>query len=129
MTLTHQLTAHEVKQAQAALEHPESIRLGDLPAALGALLREVLSEMEQGHAVRVLPVAAELTTQEAADILGVSRPTMVSLLDKGRIPSWKVGTHRRVRLEEVMAFAQTQEGKAAQALQQLADLDQEMGLL
>ena len=54
---------------------------------------------------------------------------MVRLLDEGRIPSWKVGTHRRVRLEDVMAFAGTQEGVTAQALQELADLDQELDLL
>ncbi len=127
--MTHQLTTAELQLARAALEKPDSLKLADLPAGISQLLREALTEMERGHAVRVLPVAAELTTQEAADILGVSRPTMASLLDKGRIPSWKVGTHRRVRLEEVIAFAQTQEGKARHALQQLADLDQEMGLL
>lgn len=129
MTMTHQLTASEVKMAQAALDQPESLKLADLPAGISQLLREALEEMERGHAVRVLPVAAELTTQEAADILGVSRPTMARLLDSGKISSWKVGTHRRVRLEEVMAFAQTQEGITTTALQQLADLDQEMGLL
>ncbi len=127
--MTHQLSAQEVKLAQAALERPESIRLADLPAGIGQLLREALEEMGRGHAVRVLPVAAELTTQEAAEILGISRPTMVRLLDEGRIPSWKVGTHRRVRLEDVMAFAGTQEGVTAQALQELADLDQELDLL
>lgn len=129
MTLTHQLTASEVKMAQAALDQPESLKLADLPAGISQLLREALEEMERGHAVRVLPVAAELTTQEAADILGVSRPTMARLLDTGRIPSWRVGTHRRVRLQEVMAFAQTQEASVATTLQQLADLDQELGLL
>lgn len=127
--MTHHLSAQEVKLAQAALERPESIRLADLPAGIGQLLREALEEMGRGHAVRVLPVAAELTTQEAAEILGISRPTMVRLLDEERIPSWKVGTHRRVRLEEVTAFAKTQEGVAARALQEMADLDQEMGLL
>lgn len=127
--MTHHLSLQEVKLAQAALEHPESIRLADLPVGIGELLREALEEMGRGHAVRVLPVAAELTTQEAAEILGISRPTLVRLLDKGRIPSWKVGTHRRVRLEEVTAFAKTQEGVAARALQEMADLDQEMGLL
>lgn len=129
MPETYQLTANEVKVARAALEQPGSLKLVDLPAGISQLLRGALEEMERGHAVRVLPVAAELTTQEAADILGVSRPTMASLLDKGQIPSWKISTHRRVRLEEVLAFAQTQEGKAASALQQLADLDQELGLL
>lgn len=127
--MTHHLTVTEVKMAQAALDQPESLRLADLPAGINQLLREVLEEMERGHAVRVLPVAAELTTQEAADILGISRPTMARLLDSGRIPSWKVGTHRRVRLEEVVAFSKTQAGKSTRALQELADLDQELGLL
>lgn len=129
MMTTHQLTATEVKTAQAALEQPESMKLADLPAGISQLLREALTEMERGHAIRVLPVATELSTQEAADILGISRPTMARLLDAGYLPSWKVGTHRRVRLEDVMAFTQTQEGRTVTTQQQLADLDQELNLL
>ena len=129
MTTSHHLTPTEVQFIRAALERPDELSLADLPPGISALLREVLAEMEQGHAVQVLPVGAELTTQQAADILGVSRPTMAQLLDKGRIPSWKVGTHRRVRLEEVVTFSKTQAGVSARALQELADLDQEMGLI
>ena len=129
MTMTHHLSAQEVKLAQAALERPESIRLADLPAGIGQLLREALEEMGRGHAVRVLPVAAELNPNYAAGIMGFAPPTQWRLGVQERIPSWKVGTHRRVRLEEVTAFAKTQEGVAARALQEMADLDQEMGLL
>lgn len=127
--MTHQLSAHEVKLARAALEHPESIRLADLPTGITDLIRDALEEMGRGHAVRVLSVASELTTQQAAELLGISRPTMARLLDEGRLPSWKVGTHRRVRLEDVKAFSTTREGVAKRALQELADLDQELGLL
>lgn len=129
MTTSHHLTTSEVQLIRAALERPSESSLADLPPGISALLREALNEMEQGHAVQVLPVGAELTTQQAADILGISRPTMAHLLDSGQIPSWKVGTHRRVRLEEVVAFSKSQEGKSTRALQELADLDQELGLL
>lgn len=129
MTTLRQPTAAEMEQARDALEHLPELRLSDLPAGVQEAVREVLAETAQGHAVRVLPVGAELTTQEAADVLGISRPTMARLLDQGRLPSWKVGTHRRVRLGDVATFRATQEAEQLAAMQELTELDEEMGLL
>src|SRR5690242_8029203 len=81
------------------LEEPEgSNEPIAVPSVAFQLLLAVLAEMARGNAVRVIPHHAELTTGEAAELLNVSRPYLVRLLDEGRIPSHKVGTHRRVPL-------------------------------
>lgn len=107
----------------------DSLRLQDLPAGVTGLLQTILSEVARGHAVQVVPVHAELRTQEAADLLGVSRPHLVKLLEEGAIPHWKAGTHRRVRLQDLLTYRERRARDARQALQELADVDQELGLL
>lgn len=96
-----------------------------LPRQALALLRDLLVEMAQGNAVTIVPTHAELTTQEAANILNVSRPHLVKLLEEGEIPFSKTGTHRRIRYQDLMAYnkQRTQESKAA--LDKLASQAQE----
>ncbi len=105
------------------------LRLQDLPSSVSLLVQRLLSEVAQGHAVQLLPIEADLRTQEAAELLGISRPHLVKLLDEGRLPSWKVGSHRRVRLDDVLTYREERTAARLQALQELADLDQELGLL
>lgn len=101
----------------------------ELPEPVQELLRAALLETAQGNAVQLLPVHAELGTQEAATLLGVSRPHLVKLLDTGEIPSWKVGTHRRLRLSDLQTYQQHRDETRQVALQALADLDQHLTLL
>jgi excisionase family DNA binding protein len=100
-----------------------------LPRQALALLRDLLVEMAQGNAVTIVPTHAELTTQEAANILNVSRPHLVKLLEDGVLPFSKTGTHRRIRYQDLMAFRDQREIESKEALDDLVAQaqDQDMG--
>lgn len=100
----------------------------ELPHSVFEVLVRVVHEMAQGNAVRVLPVYAELTTQQAADLLNVSRPYLVGLLEDGDIPFKKVGTHRRVRLEDLLVYKEKRDGERLALLDEMARDAQEHGL-
>lgn len=89
---------------------------------------DVLTEIGQGNAVSIIPIHAELTSQEAADLLNVSRPFLVKLLEKGDIPFHKTGTHRRVRYQDVIEYKQRIDAERRKALEDLAAQAQELGM-
>lgn len=98
-----------------------------IPLPAFHLLADILIEMGKGNAVTLIPTHTELTTQQAADLLSVSRPFLVELLEKGEVPFHKVGTHRRVLLEDLMAYEQQTDRARYKALEELSALDQELG--
>ncbi|MBE0469799.1 MAG: helix-turn-helix domain-containing protein [Methyloprofundus sp.] len=97
-----------------------------LPVSALKLLAEILAEIGNGNMITITPIHAELTTQEAAQILNVSRPFLVSLLENGNIPFTKVGTHRRVKYQDLMDYKQGNEAERNAALDDLAKLSQEL---
>jgi len=99
-----------------------------LPRSAARLLSHILTEMSEGNAVTLIPIHAEMTTQEAADFLNVSRPHLIGLLEGGAIPFHKVGTHRRVRFHDVKTYKDRLYGDRSQALDDLARVSQELGM-
>ena len=99
-----------------------------LPLPAARLLKEILAEMAQGHAVTVLPVRAELTTQQAADLLNVSRPYLIGLLEEGKIPFRLVGQHRRVRLHDLIAYRRNDDDARGRIADELTADAQELGI-
>lgn len=92
------------------------------------LLREILANTAAGRTVSIVPTSAELTTQQAADLLNVSRPHVVKLLDQGILKGHKVGTHRRLYASDVQDFKHRRALEQRAAADKLAILSDELGL-
>jgi excisionase family DNA binding protein len=106
-------------------DHPQPI---DLPVAALRMLVEILAQMGQGNAVSLVPVHAELTTQQAADFLNVSRPFLVQRLERKELPFRRVGTHRRIAFRDLLAFKETMQQKSRAAADALTAEAEELGL-
>lgn len=99
-----------------------------LPVAAVRLLQDLLREMAQGHAISLVPMHAELTTQQAADAINVSRPFLVKLLESGALPYRKVGAHRRVRFDDLMRYRHTIDAQRLETLRKLAEESDKLAL-
>lgn len=100
----------------------------DAPEQVYRLTREVLSIVAEGGAAAVISVDHDLTTQAAADILGVSRPHLIKVLEQGDIPFYLVGRHRRVAIGDVLAYKKRRDALRRGALDDLAAESQDLGL-
>ncbi len=98
----------------------------ELTPGLAEALLDMLSHIGSGDAVTILPVSRMLTTQQAADILNVSRPFLIGLLEKGDIPFAMVGRHRRVKAEHLLAYKQRRDIRRDEALAALAEQDADL---
>lgn len=99
-----------------------------LPPPLFRLILDVLSHMARGNAITLVPVHAELTTQQAADLLGVSRPFLIKLLEKGELAHRKVGRHRRVRFMDLVEYRNKVGARRQESLDELVRLSKDLGL-
>ncbi len=119
--------------ARALKEDGPSIRINsggdelqlDFPHALGQLVLDLLAHVARGEMVTFVPYGAELTTQQAADLLNVSRPFLVKLLEAGEIEHHKVGSHRRVPVEKLLEYKMKRDQVRSEGLTELQRLGQE----
>lgn len=106
-------------------DHDEPL---ELPAGAVTLLMDILGAMASGQGVTLIPEDAELTTVQAADILHVSRPFLIKLLEEGQIPYRRVGKHRRIRMEDVMNYKQAIDQEREAVLDRLVEDAQEQDM-
>src|SRR3954451_11695867 len=109
------------------------VRLDDgqeivLPKGVARLLSHILTEMSRGNAITLFPIHAQLTTQEAAEVLNVSRPFIVKLLESGEIPFHRVGTHRRIHFRDLDAYKERMEKARQNVMSELAADAQELNM-
>jgi excisionase family DNA binding protein len=112
---------------QVAKNKKENVAV-TVPKEAFDLFLEILGHLANGTAVSIVPVHAELTTQQAADMLNVSRPFLVKLLESGAIPHRKVGAHRRVLMSDLMSYKQAEDEKRKSVLDELSAEAQRHGL-
>jgi len=100
----------------------------EVPVAALRMLVDILANMAEGNAMSLVPIHAELTTQQASDFLGVSRPYLVALVERGELPHHKVGTHRRVYFRDLLEYREARLKQSKTAFAELAAQAQELGL-
>ena len=99
-----------------------------IPIRALKLLSDILKAMSQGKPISMVPIATEVTTQKAAEILGCSRPHLVKLLEKGKIEFIKVGKHRRIKFEDVLKYKEQQKKEQKRHIIDIMNFDEEIGL-
>src|ERR1700720_5221 len=124
---THKLGKRSSVRIQLLADGKEAETVA-VPASAMRLFLHLLTEMSRGNAVTLIPTHAEMTTQQAADLLNVSRPYVVKLLDEGKIPSRTVGKYRRVRFDDLMAYKRRDDEARAKILDELTADAQELGM-
>lgn len=129
-----QIEIQSLKQLESMLQMTGTralIRLNEeqiaIPESVYQVLRQVVRAFVLGQSISIIPQQREITTQEAADFLNVSRPYLVKLLEQGEIPYIKVGTHRRVRFEDLKNYKELRDAERGHLLDQLTQESQDMG--
>lgn len=129
---SRQLATHNLGKRSSIriqlLDDGEEAETVAVPASALRLFLHLLVEMSQGNAVTLIPTHAEMTTQQAADLLNVSRPYLVKLLDEGKIPCRTIGKYRRVRFDDLMAYKRKDDEARAKILDRLTAEAQELGM-
>lgn len=120
-----QILSLESSQLRLVTSNGEEIAI---PESVYTVIGQVVGVMASGQAISLVPHNRELTTQQAADILNVSRPFLVKLLENGEIPHIKVGSHRRILFQDVMIYKEQRKVKRRQLLDELIEMTEEAGL-
>src|SRR5690554_2883444 len=118
----------QLKSDQAEIEIEETREKIILPVKALNLLGDILKAMSQGKPISIVPLATEVTTQSAAEILGCSRPYLVKLLEEGQIEYTKIGKHRRIKYEDVIDYKKKMKEEQKNRLIEMMNKDEELGL-
>lgn len=118
----------QLKSEEPEIEVEETQEQIKIPIKALKLLSKILEAMSKGQPISIVPMATEVTTQKAAEMLGCSRPFLVKLLEGGKIPFTKIGRHRRVKMEDVLAYKEKQKREQKQHLIDMMQNDEELGL-
>lgn len=118
----------QLKTDLAEIEIEETGEKIKVPKRALTLLGKILKAMSQGKPISIVPLATEITTQSAAEILSCSRPHLVKLLEEGKIPYTKIGKHRRLMIEDVLKYKQQMKEEQKQHLIELMNMDEDSGL-
>ena len=127
-TLAAYLSTHIETQHIQIFDSQNQAHQVELPTSALRLLVDILAELADGNAVKVVPIHAELTTQEAADQLNVSRPHLIKLLEDGAIPFHKTGKHRRIKFIDLMHYKEAREQSSKAIMAELSREAQELGM-
>lgn len=117
--LSKEYTEIEIEETHAKIK---------IPLKALKLLNDVLKAMSEGKPISILPIATEVTTQKAAEILGCSRPHIIKLIEAGEIPFTKVGKHRRILFEDVLKYKEQMKEQQRQHIIDIMNFDEELGL-
>jgi excisionase family DNA binding protein len=123
--LRHQIDEIFRRHRMARLVDPDG-ETTEIPDSVFHALKLVVQSMAQGQTITLVPHGKELTTQEAAGLLHVSRPHLIKLLDQDAIPHHKVGTHRRVRIDDVLAYRSKRDTTRREKLDELIQVSEEL---
>jgi excisionase family DNA binding protein len=126
--LSHAVAMASDKVALRVVSAQNADEVVEIPSAAYRFFLEILVRMAEGMPVRLMPLHAELTTQEAADLINVSRPFLVGLLEKGDIPFRRVGTHRRVLVKDLLAYKAAEDDRRKESLKELAGYQEDLGM-
>lgn len=118
----------QIKSEQPDIEIEETNEKIKIPLSALKLLGDVLKAMGQGKMFSIVPIATEVTTQAAAEMLGCSRPHLVKLLEEGKIAFTKIGKHRRIKFDDVMKYKQRLKEQQKQNIIDIMNFDEEIGL-
>lgn len=118
----------QINSEEAAIEIEETKSKIKIPLRALKLLVDILKAMSQGKPISIVPIATEVTTQKAAEILGCSRPHLIKLLEENKIEYNKVGKHRRIKFEDVLKYKQQMKENQKQHIIDIMNFDEATGL-
>lgn len=121
-------TIHEIKNSNPEIEIDETKEKIRIPLNALKLLARILKETSQGKPVSIVPIATEVTTQAGAEILGCSRPHLIKLLETGKIKFTKIGKHRRIKYEDILAYKTKMKSEQERLINEMMETDEKTGL-